>query len=80
MDARQRADLDRYITGNYGEDQITDDEDTCIECGLEHDACQCHCWHCGELDCECKTCDRCGLPVTTQGESLCEVCAENRPK
>ena len=28
MDARQRADLDRHITGNYGEDQTP--ESTCI--------------------------------------------------
>lgn len=35
MDSRQRADLDRYITGNYGEDQFRDepDEDACPECG-----------------------------------------------
>lgn len=26
MDARQKADLDRHITGNYGENQFSDEE------------------------------------------------------
>ena len=30
MDARQRQDLDRYITGNYGEEQFEGTEETSV--------------------------------------------------
>ena len=35
MDARMRQDLDNYITGNWGEDQLQEDEDGdfCEGCG-----------------------------------------------
>jgi hypothetical protein len=42
MNQRERAELDRYITGNYGEDQFRDDDEPdeqCI-CPLECDCCE----------------------------------------
>jgi hypothetical protein len=36
-----KNDLDRYITGNWGEDSVSDDEDMCPFCGVETDDCDC---------------------------------------
>ena len=36
------ADLDRWITGNYGEDQFSSSpDDICAACGLSLDDCDC---------------------------------------
>lgn len=42
MDRIMAADLDRYITGNYGEDQFRDEDEydpygliTCTNCGMD---------------------------------------------
>jgi len=62
MNSRESASLDRYITGNYGEDQFRDEEDehyTGPECANCHHPLASHSsedmpYTCWEYDCECE--------------------------
>ena len=52
-----KADLDNYITGHWGENQYRDDSDesTCSECGWEFAHCTCICPACGINQCHGRT-------------------------
>lgn len=57
MDSRQRADLDRYITGNWGEDSVPPEEDEMLDAevpGVLTDG-----WVCGAMTAAESTCNVC---------------------
>jgi hypothetical protein len=52
-----KDDLDRHITGNYGEDSVVDDEEICIVCGQEEAGCTCDKYLGSDQELTCEDCE-----------------------
>jgi len=65
MNQRQKNDLDRHITGNYGEDSVPDDPDNTYD---ESDN-PSNGWRCPEADEVQEQCDAHNAPIVAEAES-----------